>query len=270
MQIRYLDVTAEQIAHNHVLRSYIREAEVKQGAEVYYTRISLQNFSAEEIKQLLVQVIIEESVHWVLQKKHSTWHKEFTGTAFFYEALQDRVSKIYSQLELLVCRDIDSFCQKETEYAKAFWNLEGYLRFAAKKLKWAVETILQEVYQSCKDAREREEFISLLQFCVAIQPSLLDEVYVTMEADRFTMVDNWGNDLQQIYLDTLPKEEYIGAQMHDLLLSILMTMMPKIIHLSIVTAKPSEPLEREQQNFLQFLTEIFGNRLRIEGKNSVE
>ena len=69
--------------------------------------------------------------------------------------------------------------------------------------------------------------------------------------------------LQQIYLEVLPAEEYADVQMHDLLLSILMTMLPDTIYLFV----PEEPLstaeQLQQEKLLQLLRKIFGRRLII-------
>ena len=128
-----------------------------------------------------------------------------------------------------------------------------------------VDTIVQDIYQSCKEEQEREEFIALLQFCASAQQSLLDDVYITLAKDRFTMLDVWGNDLQQIYLDALPAEEYMDVQMHDLLLSILMTMLPKTIHLFIVKEQLDDEERQKQQNLLQLLQQIFGDKICMGG-----
>lgn len=267
MSVVYLDVTTSQLSHNRVLQSYVSVSELVRTAGAKYLRIDLRAFAEDTWKQLLVRATIEECIHWVLQERYRRLLRaESMDTVEFYKRIAERIPQIQPRLELFVCHDIDSFSKRQKDYAGRSWNIEGYLRFSAKKLKWAVETVLQEIYQFCKEEQEREAFIGLLQFCAVMQPSLLEEVFITLSSDAFTMVDLWGNDLQQIYLETLPKEEYEDVQMHDLLLSILMTMLPQTIHIFLASEALTLAEETEQQRLLQLLVQIFGDRIHLEVK----
>ncbi|MBO5140403.1 MAG: hypothetical protein J6B76_07115 [Peptococcaceae bacterium] len=264
MQRVYLDITAEQFMHNRILQSALPEFErdAKRGAR--YHRVYLKNDTAEDIMQLLAQMTIEESVHWILHQ-HKQQLSQLAEPAQFYAQLRERIQSVQPKLALFVQHDIAAFCKRHEAHSTVSWNIEGYLLFAAKKLKWMVDTIVQDIYQSCKEEQEREEFIALLQFCASAQQSLLDDVYITLAKDRFTMLDVWGNDLQQIYLDALPAEEYMDVQMHDLLLSILMTMLPKTIHLFVVKEQLDDEERQKQQNLLQLLQQIFGDKICMGG-----
>lgn len=265
MQSLFLDVTKEQLEHNIALQSCTSLEEHRQTIQGKYIRIHLRESVLEDLQQTLIQVIIEECVHWIMQcNRHRFLIQDGLDVMILEKRVQERVILMQPQLEALICHDIDCYRNYHTDFALFSWNLEGYLRFSAKKLKWTIETILQEEYQICKDERDREEFIALLQFCVAVQPCLLDDVYITLGSNQFTMVDIWGNDLQQIYLDALPKEEYLNVQMHDLLLSILMTMLPKNIHLFVETEQMKVEQREEQKNLINLLQQIFADRLLIE------
>lgn len=255
----YVDVTAEQLMHNEVLRSYLSQWEDCCLDGEKYCRLRV---SDDDIEHLLVQMTVEESIHWVLRQ----WRQrlaELGNRQRFDTILAERLRELQPQLELLVQHDLLHVyhCQKGRDLYS--WNMEGYLLFSAKKPKWMIETLVQDVYQSCIEEQEREDFIALLQFCASAQQSLLDEVYITLQKDQFTMTDVWGNDLQQIYLEVLPAEEYADVQMHDLLLSILMTMLPDTIYLFV----PEEPLttaeQLQQEKLLQLLRQIFGRRLIV-------
>lgn len=265
MQCVYLDITTEQCLHNRVLQSHLPDMEQDCAIERKYRRVYLHQDADGDVEQLLVQMTIEEAVHWILRRRKYLI-LQLSEPETFYTLFWARVQSIRPQLELFVYHDIELFCARHNRHSSFNWNMEGYLLFSAKKLKWMLETIVQDVYQICRDEQEREEFIALLQFCAAAQQSLLDDVYITLETEKFTMVDAWGNDLQQIYLETLPAEEYEDVQMHDLLLSILMTMLPKKIHL-FVAEEPTVPEEQmTRQNLLQLLDRIFGDRICLENE----
>ncbi len=269
MQAIYLDVTAEQLARHSVLQSYITVREEDATAVHPYIRVCMHGMSEEQLRQQLTQLIVAESIVWVLQcQRHKyTLLKDKRHSELIVQRVRQRVSQMQPQLALLIDYDLEHLYKSYSLDGSAFiptWNIDGYLRFSAKKVKWAIETILQEELQGYQDEQDREEFISLLQFCVAVQPSLLDDVYLTLQANQFTMVDLWGNDLQQIYLDALPKEEYADVQMHDLILSILMTMLPQTIHLFVNTEQMNTEQQMQQKNLVQLLQQIFPNRLMME------
>lgn len=269
MQSLFLDVTKEQLEHNEKLQSCIALMTPERNTRDKYIRICLQDDSWERLHCTMMQIILEESLHWVLQcNRYRFQTQNMADIMLLRQRLQERMVQIQSQLQGLVYQDITYYCKSEKKVAISSLNLEGYFRFSAKKLKWTIETILQEEYQICKEEWEREEFISLLQFCVAVQPCILDDVYITLGASQFTMVDIWGNDLQQIYLKALPKEEYMDVQMHDLLLSILMTMLPKNIHLFISTEQMKVEQQEKQKNLVCLLQKVFADRLLIENSIS--
>lgn len=266
MQVLFLDVTAEQLAHNQTLQSFIDLSDMDRTTTHRYIRLCLQDISLQALKQRLARITIEESVYWVLraERYHFVYMLDAVQKKSLREQIESRLLKLQPQMELFIYHDMERYMGNKAPYTIPSWNIEGYLQFSAGKLKWAVQTVLQEAYQAYQDEADRAEFIALLQFCVAAQPCILDDVYLTLRSDRFSMVDIWGNDLQQIYLDALPKEEYADVQMHDLLLSILMTLLPKNIHLFVESEQMQPEQLHAQQKLVQLLQEIFAERLMVE------
>lgn len=267
MQVMFLDVTPDQLAHNTVLQSYIDTAAYPCDGAYRYNRIPMMAATMNILHQQLTEMLIEESVYWVLGRERKRYQllNEQQHMENVKDRVQNRLAQMVPQLELWIHHDIVCFSSKRKD-AVPSWNMEGYLQFSAKKLKWMVQMVLQEEYQNYRDEQEREDFIALLQFCVALQPSLLDDVYLTIYADSFIMVDLWGNDLQQIYLDALPQEEYANVQMHDLILSILITMLPKTIHLFVAAEELDTRGREAQDNLIQLLQQVFAERLIVERK----
>lgn len=265
MQVMFLDVTPDQLAHNTVLQSCVDTAAYLCDEGYRYNRIPMMAATMNILHQQLAEMLIEESVYWVLgreRKRYRLLH-EHQHMEIVRERVQNRLAQMIPQLELWIHHDIACFSSRRKD-AVPSWNMEGYLQFSAKKLKWMVRMVLQEEYQQYRDEQERKEFIALLQFCVALQPSLLDDMYLTLYADSFTMVDLWGNDLQQIYLDALPQEEYANVQMHDLILSIVITMLPKTIHLFVAAENLDVRGREAQDNLIELLQQVFAERLIVE------
>lgn len=269
MSTFFLDVTQEQLNRNTTLRTEMDSVAACGKVQSYYTRIRLQDSSAEALRRKLFRILLEETVAWILQQEQD-----------YFLPLRERVAK--DQLEKLICERITVMMPQLTQFVEAdmkhyyceddaksipSWNIEGYLRFSAKKLKWMIRTLLQEIYQAYQEEVERDALITLLQFCVSVQPYILDDVYLTLYPNQFTLQDIWGNDLRQIYLDTLPEEEYSNVSMQDLLLSILMTLLPKTIHLfvePIQLNEENEVIQKEQKRLLLLLQQIFAERLCVE------
>ncbi len=266
MQVLFLDVTAEQLAHNQTLQSLIDLSDVDMTTTQRYIRICLQDASLQALQETLACITIEESVYWVLRSEHHQVFYTFDDVQkkSLREQIQARLLKLVPQMKLFIYHDMERCMGWKNPAAIPSWNVEGYLQFSAGKLKWTVQTVLQEAYQAYQDEADRASFIALLQFCIATQPCILEDVYLTLHSDFFSIVDLWGNDLQQIYLDALPKEEYDDVQMHDLLLSILMTLLPKNIHLFVESEQMQPEQLHAQQKLVQLLQEIFVERLIVE------
>lgn len=141
------------------------------------------------------------------------------------------------------------------------FNIDGYLKFTANKLKLLLQRLLQDEYHRAEQELEQEEFIELLRFFISIQPSVLDYAYLTIYHDRFTLTDAWGNDLRQIYLDSLLEEEIDDVSDNDLIMSILITLLPREIYLDVQGKPPSAEFCCYCSVFL--VSRSFGNKQRI-------
>ena len=77
-----------------------------------------------------------------------------------------------------------------------------------------------------------------------------------MTSIGFTLMDEWGNDLKRIYLESFLEEDIAISSDNDLILSILITLLPQRVVLSV----PEPP---ESRDFLWLLQQVFGERLVI-------
>ena len=64
MQTVFLDVTTEQLSHNHTLQSYMEGRDMKPADQNRYIRIPLQNKSVHALQNMLTRITIEECVYW--------------------------------------------------------------------------------------------------------------------------------------------------------------------------------------------------------------
>ena len=82
----------------------------------------------------------------------------------------------------------------------------------------------------------------------------MEEAHLTLYGDRFTLTDEWGNDLREIYLESLSEEELVGVSSNDLMMSILITLLPQTIFVEIRQTPKSE-------EFLQLLQRVFREQI---------
>lgn len=113
-------------------------------------------------------------------------------------------------------------------------DMTGFLRFSALDLKrWIKETAAYEVIRII-DEREQAEFIQVLRFFVNIQEPLAEEAHLIIDSQgEFTLQDEAGQDLKASYLASLPDDDISSISKEDLIMSMLVTLIPKkiVIHL---------------------------------------
>ena len=253
MQTIFFDIPAGAFSRNPILQDWVEDGYAITGLlrRQGYDRVQLQAEQAADIYDLMETVTFQESVHWILQEE-GRYYRELLDAGdyvVFRQQAKRRMEKLEPQLRLVIRRDIEQM-MRETQT----FNIHGYLRFAARKLKRLQKTVLEEEYRRLEEELEQEEFMELLRFFVAVQPPLLEEAHLTIIQTGFTMTDEWGNDLKRIYLESLLEEEITQISDNDLIMSILITLLPQRIFLRL----PEPPVNRE---FLLLLQQVFGERL---------
>ena len=253
MQNIFFDIPAGAFSRSPMLQDWVEDGHAVIGLlrRYGYDRVWLQAEQDADIYDLMETVTFQESVHWILQEE-GRYYRELLEPGeyvMFRQQAKRRMEKLEPQLRLIIRRDIEQMMKQQHAF-----NIHGYLRFAAPKLKRIQQRILEEEYHRLEEELEQEDFIELLRFFVAVQPPLLEEAHLTMKNRDFTLKDEWGNDLKRIYAESLMEEEIADISSNDLIMSILITLLPQRIFLRI-----AEPLESRE--FLLLLQQVFGERL---------
>ncbi len=216
-----------------------------------YDRVRLQAKDMAELYDLAETVTFQESVRWILQEEGKYYRQllEQNDYVVFRQQANRSMEKLEPQLRAMIRKDIELLLQQNNSF-----NISGYLRFSAHKLKALMQRVMEEEYHRFEEELEQEEFIELLRFFVSIQPPLLDEAHLTIYQKHFTLTDEWGNDLRKIYLESLLEEEIADVSDNDLIMSILITLLPRTIYLRV-----QEP--PESRDFLLLLQQVFGEQI---------
>lgn len=253
MQSIFFDIPAGAINRNPQLQSWVDQGQAQVGIprQCGYDRLLLQAEKTTELLDLLEDVTFQESMHWILQEEENSYRSLLDPDLYqgFLLRAKQRIEKMEPQLHQMIRCDLEQMMPE----ADCF-NVRGYLRFSAKKLKRLLRRLLQEEYYRMENEVEQEEFVELLRFFISVQPSMLECAYLTIYGNRFTLTDEWGNDLRQIYLESLLEEEITGVSDNDLIMSILITLLPNEIYLEIKETPRST-------EFLVLLQRVFGEQL---------
>lgn len=252
MQSIFLDIPANVVQHTSVLQSWLTcgRAQMASQRQQGYSRMRLEAAQDTELLALLEEVTFQESVRWILREEQRYYQSLLGAEVYpgFQAQAQQRILRMEPQLRKVIGQDLARLLP-----AAHSFNVNGYLRFSARKLKRLLRQLLREEYQQMEEQLEQEEFIELLRFFVSVQQPLLERAYLTIYGSHFTLTDEWGNDLRQIYLDSLLEEEITGISDNDLLMSILITLLPAEIHLEL----EEPPVTPE---FFALLQRVFGER----------
>lgn len=253
MQSIFFDMPAGMLSRRPELQSWLKDQHEETGLSRRqgYDRLLLQAEDDQKLYDLLETITFEESMDWILSEEGKSYRRFLEPEAYtsFQQMAQQRIQKMEPQLRSIIRQDLERLLTDADSF-----NVGGYLQFSARKLKRLLRHSLREEYNRLENELEQEEFVELLRFFISIQPPLLEEAHLTLYGDRFTLTDEWGNDLREIYLESLSEEELVGVSSNDLMMSILITLLPQTIFVEIRQTPKSE-------EFLQLLQRVFREQI---------
>ncbi len=136
--------------------------------------------------------------------------------------------------------------------------LEGFVSFRLKEYIEELRSAIENSAQSYKVEQEYEEFIQLLKYFVDIQEPKIDEVNVIMkENGSFQLFDDQMKTIDEEYLkDFIYDMIDQDINFEDLLISILITIAPRVIVLHI------KPHQKELE-IINTIRNVFSGRVFI-------
>ena len=255
MQPIFFDIPAGAFSRNPMLQDWVQDGYAVIGLlrRSGYDRVKLLAEQPADIYDLMETVTFQESVHWILQEECRYYREllEPGDYVVFRQQAKRCMEKLEPQLRLIIRQDIEQRLKQKNTF-----NIHGYLRFAAQKLKQMQQKALEKEYERLAEELEQESFIELLRFFVAVQPPIMEEAHLTMTKIGFILTDEWGNDLKRIYLESFREDDIAISSDNDLIMSILITLLPQ----RVVLCVPEPP---ESRDFLWLLQQVFGERLII-------
>lgn len=256
MQSFFLDIPVETWNRSSLLQEWITRgyAEIQTLRACGYDRIRLLIEDVALFYELMETIILQEGLY-IIWKKEGLKYRSILGEDHYLllqKQVTDRIKELKSQLQQIIHSDL-----KQHLLDTNHLNIAGYLQFSAHRLNGMLQDILQEEYRKLEQELEEKEFIELLRFFVAIQQPSIEKAYLTIRGTTFTLTDEWGHDLYQIYLESFLNEEIEEIKDisdNDLLVSILISLLPRVLYISVKELPPSN-------EFLGFLQQIFGDQM---------
>lgn len=134
--------------------------------------------------------------------------------------------------------------------------IDGYLNFRAKSIHDLIDKVIELVLGDFQVGLDYGEFIDMLKTIARNQVSEVKLVNVTLEDEKYSILDKDLNEIENEEINQVLKEISPNQVSDiDIVLSILITLNPEniIIHLG----------EKEEDELASILEEIFEDRLKI-------
>ncbi|MBQ3408218.1 MAG: putative sporulation protein YtxC [Clostridia bacterium] len=178
---------------------------------------------------------------------------------FFYFSNQEQTEILGNTKELLNTTDISS--EKNSilqsiilSYITTNRNciVEGFINFRIYKYRNLINKILEEKVHEFVIQKEYLEYINLLQDYISTKSTRTQLVHLIYSSDNKILVDEYSN-----VITTTSEKKYlsdISFSENDFILNSILSLMPKklLIHCN-----------EKEDNFIQFLSTIFGDKCSI-------
>lgn len=261
-----LDRFADKGGVMHLPEEYPDEiVELKE--KIYDTISFLDLYIKDSEKTGFVKdVIAEKLADFILEHYENSMFNKAIATNYFYFSTAEKKEILQKAISYLNCeKKVNCYSDKaKTMIRKKIREyfdvsneiiVDGFVTFRLQDFQKEMESIIDQAVDDYLVDREYKEFISLLQYFVELQPSLLDTVHVTVNDDgNYELYDEEQSLVKVNFAKGIePYSAFDSLTPDDLLVSRLITLSPKKI---VVHRK-----ERiENKELLNTLMNVFGEK----------
>lgn len=139
------------------------------------------------------------------------------------------------------------------------FNLNGFLLFRCKNKEYELEEKIFNEIDNYFYSQEMDSFLQLVQKFIFVQIPKIDYVHIISKEDDYIIITNEGEEVDLDELSNEIKENIKGVNIEintiDLLISCLISLLPKKIYLHFDENSDNEPLE--------LLAKIYENKHHI-------
>lgn len=204
-----------------------------------------------------------DAIETITCKQSHSWYFDHEGRVYrsmlpkekydvFCLNVNERMQKIEPKVRSIIRKDLEKIVRERNCF-----NVSGYFQFYGGRLQRLLQKLANEEYQRIEEEMEQEDFISLLQLFISVQEPVIDVAYLSItDLEHFQLEDRLGNDLTEEYLASVDVEDISGISNKDLIMSVLVTMIPRKIVLDVQGTLPKD--------FLKLLEKVFADRLQYQ------
>ena len=134
-------------------------------------------------------------------------------------------------------------------------NINGFITFRLKEYVLGLQEIVDRAVESFLMDQEYNEFIKLLRYFVDIQEPKYEVLNILFEEDeRYQLYDEFGNIINNEYLNIIEAELDASINHDDLLISSLITIAPNEIYIHKID-------NLKNMDLIQTISKIFQDRI---------
>ena len=242
--------------------------EIVELKEKIYDTISFLDLYIKDSEKtgFVKDVIAEKLADFILEHYENSMFNKAIATNYFYFSTAEKKEILQKAISYLNCeKKVNCYSDKAKtmirrkirEYFDVSNEIivDGFVTFRLQDFQKEMESIIDQAVDDYLVDREYKEFISLLQYFVELQPSLLDTVHVTVNDDgNYELYDEEQSLVKVNFVKGIePYSAFDSLTPDDLLVSRLITLSPKKI---VVHRK-----ERiENKELLNTLMNVFGEK----------
>lgn len=218
----------------------------------FYIGNILYNIVIERYKQKELYQFLSDNYFFLRQEELLEAEEEIMRVLNRNNTFKDEMLIYFTNKTNIIIENIVKCIEENSEI-----NIDGFLTFRSKQFREDIEEIVDKVIERYIVEKEYNEFIKLLRYFVDIQENKLECIDILVDDDgTYKVTDNNDKDMFEIFKNELSVTENIEANAEDIIISGLITFVPK----KIIVHKIENSGSKE---FFETIKNVFGERFVV-------
>lgn len=240
---------------NTIIKIVCNDSENINSVEKYinfYIGNILYNIVIERYKQKELYQFLSDNYFFLRQEELLEAEEEIMRVLNRNNTFKDEMLLYFTNKTNIIIENIVKCIEENSEI-----NIDGFLTFRSKQFREDIEEIIDKVIERYIVEKEYNEFIKLLKYFVDIQESKLEYINILVGEDgTYKVTDDNDKDMFETFKNELSVTENIEANAEDIIISGLITFVPK----KIIVHKIENSGSKE---FFETIKNVFGERYSI-------
>ena len=218
----------------------------------FYIGNIIYNIVIERYKQKELYQFLSDNYFFLRQEELLEAEEEIMRALNRNNTFKDEMLLYFTNKTNIIIESIVKCIEENSEI-----NIDGFLTFRSKQFREDIEEIIDKVIERYIVEKEYNEFIKLLRYFVEIQENKLECINILVSEDgTYKVTDDNDKDMFETFKSELSVTENIEANAEDIIISGLITFVPK----KIIAHKIENSGSKE---FFETIKNVFGERYSI-------